>query len=213
MTCTSFDPIFVLDSRETLRPSPVEESIGIVNAGLVLSDPLKLDWPTPIKQPVLPNVAYYRVHLGQTLNWHQWWLWWLDNPGPDIQLGVGRHEGDWEFVQIAATKDHQPILVSASQHKWGGKREYWACERDGRRPVFYVGLGSHAMFFQPGSSGVDECNGRGLRIEQSEFRMFGDWAHYEGRWGNSASSPQSPGKQGDRWHRPHLYHSGHCQAQ
>ncbi len=129
-------------------------------------------------------------------------------------MGVGAHEGDWEFVQVGcADPDGQrPILMTASQHQTGGKREFWMVEKtDEGRPVIYVARDSHANYFNPGIMGVeDETNGKGRIVENYEIRDFGVWADYEGRWGNSkgkGKSPLSPGQQGNRWHRPHAYHS------
>jgi hypothetical protein len=208
-------PIFVFDSRENWFPVGVPESLEAVRArGSIEQDPISLDFPADMRQPKLPAVGYHRTQHGGGLHWHQFWLWYLYNPGPRLLHGVGRHEGDWEFVQLGCVdaEGDQPVLVTASQHKTGGRREAWACELKDGRPIIYVALGSHANYFAPGTQGggQDQCDARGRRLEHVLWRRFGPWGRYGGRWGNSTGagrSPQSPGRQGDRCDRPHLFHS------
>lgn len=209
-------PVFVFDSREKWFPVAVEESLRIV---LGHDPPWRagpLNFPPDMRQPDLPPVGYCRVVAGGGLFWVQHWLWYLYNPGPPILYGVGRHEGDWEFVQVAHADVEltRPVLVTGSQHHTGGKREAWACELTPteKRPKIYVALGSHANFFAPGTQGdgTDRCDGHGQILSEVEWRPFGAWASWPGRWGNSTGegkSPQSPGNQGVRWKAPHLYHS------
>jgi hypothetical protein len=221
----SFEPIFVFDSREQWFPVGVEESLDAVNArcrGGIFNghraEPARpfppgvtnIDFPANMKQPDLPPVGYHRVVQSGPLWWHQYWLWYLYNPWS--VAGVGRHEGDWEFVQIGCVNGNRPVLVTASQHHSGGKREAWAVELREGRPVIYVALGSHANYFNVGSlgGGIDQCDGRGRVLDSIEWREFGPWKDGPWRWGNSTGegkSPESPGRQGKRWHAPHLFHS------
>ena len=170
-----------------------------------------MDFPAGMTDPTdTPVVGYHRALPGAELWWHQFWLWYLYNPW-NIG-GVGRHEGDWEFVQIATTDEagDQPVLMTASQHHSGEKREFWRCELDGERPVIYVAVDSHANYFTPGDRGTDTADGQGDPLVDVEWRDFGPWASWPGLWGNSTGpgrSPESPGQQGARWHHPHLYHS------
>lgn len=211
-------PIFKLDSREKWRPQPVETAERYAKlrgqpvqlAGLP-ADGGRMDFPASMTDPTdTPVVGYHRVVPGAELWWHQFWLWYLYNPWEIA--GVGKHEGDWEFVQIATVDeagDHA-VLMTASQHHAGEKREFWRCERDGGRPVVYVARDSHANYFTPGDRGTDQANGRGTALPDVEWRSFGPWASWTGLWGNSTGrgrSPESPGQQGARWHHPHLYHS------
>jgi hypothetical protein len=220
----SFRVVLVYDSREKFFPGGVEESLkphgytwdgtGWVRSGYRVD---RLDFPPGLHQPDLPPVGYRRVVKAAGLHWDQRWLWYLDNPGPPRLAGVGRHEGDWEFAQFGCIDPEctLPVLVTCSQHRQGGKREWWASEigeRDGEQFIrLYVALGSHAMYFAPGrqGGGLDECDGRGRHVTP-EWRKFGDWAEWRGRWGNSdgrGRSPESPGCQGNRWTAPHLFHS------
>ena len=213
-------PIFKLNTRERWRPQPVEtvERLGTIAGAPVDLSALpeaggRIDFPPDMKDPRdTPVVGYHRVMKAASLWWHQYWLWYLYNPWSFAGTGVGRHEGDWEFVQLACTdrKGERPVLVTASQHREGQKREFWRCETEHGRPVIYVALGSHANFFTPGARGAEVADGRGRKLEDVEWRPFGDWATWPGRWGNSTGagqSPESPGCQGARWHAPHLYHA------
>jgi len=218
-------PVFVFDSRERWFPVGVEESLlphgyewtgdGWKVRGAIFAAE-RLNFPADMRQPDLPPVGYHRVQKGGDLHWHQYWLWYLYNPWE--VAGIGRHEGDWEFVQLGCTDKagDEPVLLTCSQHHSGGKREAWACEAFADRPVIYVAVGSHANYFTAGQhGGIDRCNGKGRTfgdctddgMRAIEWRPFGAWASWPGRWGNSDNSPQSPGRQGHRWSAPHLYHS------
>jgi hypothetical protein len=218
-------PVFVFDSDEQWFPVGVEESLKATKVRLPPGFPTgstpwvrnpspsatALDFPKDMRQPNLPSVGYRREVKGGGLVWSQFWLWFVYNPWSIA--GVGRHEGDWELVQIGSSGT-VPILVSAGQHREGGKREFWACElTSDRRPVIYVARGSHAMYFAPGvqGGGIDRCDGNGRRLEDMQWRDFGPWHSWPGRWGNSRGqgrSPESPGRQGIRWAAPHIFHSG-----
>jgi hypothetical protein len=164
-----------------------------------------------MRQPDLPPVGYHRLVAAANLHWHQFWLWYLYNPWS--VGGVGRHEGDWEFVQIGCTDEagDSPVLVTYSQHHTGSKREYWSASQsaDGR-PLVFVARGSHANYLGPIANLEDRCDANGTRLTDVEWRDFGSWVTWKGRWGNSTGegkSPESPGQQTVRWNTPHLFHA------
>jgi hypothetical protein len=213
-------PIFRFCKSETWFPVGVEDSLDLFKYRWVHATWQKYDGrsvdrinlPADMFQPALPLVVYHRIVPGGGLDWHQYWLWYLYNPW--AVGGLGKHEGDWEFVQIGMTPEPyvEPILMTCSQHHNGGKREYWAVETVDNRPVVYVALGSHANYFAIGrqGGGIDLCDGEGLEMSNYEIRDFGKWACWPGRWGNSTGegkSPESPGHQTMRWKCPHVYHS------
>jgi hypothetical protein len=211
-------PIFKLNTKEQWRPQPVET---VERFGTIGDDPIdlialpeaggRMNFPPDMKDPTnTPVVGYHRAVKREYLWWHQFWLWYLYNPWQIA--GFGRHEGDWEFVQLACVDKagDKPVLMTASQHKTGEKREYWRCELEDDRPVIYVALGSHANYFTPGSRGEDTADGRGKKLTDIDWRDFGDWATWPGLWGNSTGagrSPDSPGSQRERWELPHLFHA------
>jgi hypothetical protein len=212
-------PIFRLNSKEAFRPQPVEtvERLGTIDGGPIdlanlpaAGGRMNFADPPQLKDPTGPVVGYHRALRAANLWWHQYWLWYLYNPWSIA--GVGRHEGDWEFVQIACTDKagDKPVLMTASQHHNGEKREFWRCELEDGRPVIYVALGSHANYFTPGDRGEDVADGRGKKLVDVEWREFGPWATWTGLWGNSTGagrSPQSPGSQRERWDLPHVFHA------
>jgi hypothetical protein len=198
---TSVDPIFIYDSREVWFPVGVEETFALFNVDIRNGT---INFANDMVQPDLPPVVYKRSLKGGPLNWTQWWLWYLYNPGPPIQHGVGRHEGDWEYVQIGS--DSENVLMTCSQHHSGGKREYWTVELQDDRPVVYVNLGSHANSFTRGHHNIDICDGKGKVLSDYEIRDFGDWAKASGKWGNSDNSPTQLSNR-RTWKRPHIAHS------
>ncbi len=197
-------PAFQFDSHEKWFPVGVEESLAAT--GQTLSNPLQLNFPANLSPIVLPTVGYHRVQQGAGLWWHQFWLWYVDNP--KVYAGHGRHEGDWEVVQLGCVdRDGEiPILVTASQHHTGAKRETWRCEHQGGRVVIYVARDSHANYLGRVHTVEDIADGRGRRLLDITWRPFGDWVHYRGRWGNSDTSPLSPARQRERWVTPHIWH-------
>jgi hypothetical protein len=224
------DPIFVLDSRERFQPLAVESIEAVDGATLIAPDGSTTDlslsalsekggWmnfpPHPESyEPQLRQqfgrVGYKRVQKGGGLTWVQYWLWYVYNPKRFVI--TGEHEGDWEFVQIGCVGE-TPVCMTSSQHHSGGARMWWNVKRQGGRPLVYVARDSHANFFRPMDEIPefgDEADGKGEVLDDLEWRDFGDWATWSGRWGHStgaARSPQSPGCQGDRWNAPHRYHT------
>src|SRR4051812_4769111 len=179
-------PVFRFSKAESWFPVGVEESLklhgnrweGDKFYKSYTGGPVeRLNFPDDMTQPNLKPVVYHRVINGGGLAWHQYWLWYLYNPWG--VGGVGKHEGDWEMVQIGVTPERRsaPILMTCSQHHNGGKREYWSVEIDEEDPVVYVALGSHANYFAPGrqGGGIDLCDGRGIELTDYELRDFGDW--------------------------------------
>ena len=219
------EPIFLCDSHEKWFPVGVEESLLAVKPKLVgpggpINGPAdaakldenctRLDFPANMRQPDLPLVGYRRMVAGAGLFWHQFWLWYLYNPW--AVAGVGRHEGDWEFVQLGCTDEagEHPVLVTYSQHHTGAKREFWAASQKGGRPLVYVARDSHANYLGAIDNFEDSADGRGKRLDKVEWREFGAWATWKGRWGSSTGegkSPESPGRQLQRWNAPHLFHA------
>lgn len=177
------------------------------------------------RDPAYANRAYGRIARHGGRRWLQYWFWFYYNPKQ--LLGFGKHEGDWELVQVGLDAGGEPELVTCSQHM-GGERRAW---RDVRRqrfdgaehPVVYTAPFSHAMYFEPGAhpylGGIDNPDGsRPARLPTIE--EIGAWRAWPGRWGNSrgitprlpwlglgGESPRSPALQGERWERPGDYHA------
>lgn len=146
--------------------------------------------------------------------WLQYWLFYYYN---DFQLlgpllSGGKHEGDWELVQLRLNASEQPEQVVFSQHQRAESKAWAAVKKAGHSPVVHVARGSHANYFTPGShwTGVwfDQADGKGPQITPA-LEVLDDanpaWVLWPGRWGDTrptaspadASSPNSPGR------RPH----------
>jgi hypothetical protein len=148
--------------------------------------------------------------------WLQYWFWFYYNP--KNLFGFGRHEGDWEMVQIELGADGTPTFAAYAQHTSGEIRNFDRSEveverrDDGFHPVVYVASLSHASYFSAGThpypSGIDHAYGDGpselLPVELPER-----WVKWPGYWGSSAhviagrlgNGPQSPARQGN-WKNP-----------
>lgn len=163
--------------------------------------------------------VYGRIVDRGSYRWLQYWFWFYDNP-KNVR-GIGRHEGDWEFVQLALDAADVPKCVTYSQHKRGEARDAAKgveFHRDGdeAHPVVYVAPLSHACYFEARTHvymlGIDHPYGDGQAI-QPPVHEFGDWADWPGRWGNGewavageGRGPQSPGRQELRWQHPDRFH-------
>ena len=210
-------PSFVLDSREKWRPVAVEtiNDVGAtLNGAPVDLENLpvaggKIDFPKDMAQPRdAPEVGYHRVAHGGGLWWHQFWTWWLYNPKK--YAGFGVHEGDWEMVQLGCVDEEgeYPVLMTCSQHDGGEKREFWRCELSEwmlQCPMVYVARDSHANYFGPHQDVTDTADGKGARLATLEWREFGSWALWTGKWGNSDNSPGGLAPR-RAWQAPHAYH-------
>ena len=117
---------------------------------------------------------YGRVKEDGGRIWLQYWLWCYYNP--KHLLGFGKHEGDWEVVQIGLDAATTPEVATYSQHENGEARDWDKARRQGDHPIVYVAPLSHACYFEPGAHpyvfGVDNPDdtlapgapqGRGVR--------------------------------------------------
>lgn len=163
--------------------------------------------------------------------WLQYWCFFPYNDytllGPLI--GAGRHQGDWEMLQLRMGADgQQPELALYAQHSRVGRRPWAQVEREGSHPVVYVARGCHASWFAPGRPWTgawwDRADGRGrapegqlvvLGAETADLEAAGQgWVRWPGRWGSTrrggglgarlgldSVSPHGPGHQ-RQWRDP-----------
>ena len=172
-------------------------------------------------RPEFAERAYGRVVRQGERTWLQYWLWLYYNP--KHLLGFGRHEGDWELVQVGLDRAGEPALVTYAQHAGGEGRDWAEVESEtidgGRHPVVYLAPFSHAAYFERGSHpylvGIDDPDGGGPSVRPA-IEAFGAWATWPGRWGNSSGvlggrlggrSPASPARQGVKWTDPDAFHA------
>jgi hypothetical protein len=161
---------------------------------------------------------YGRVVEDGGRTWLQYWFWLYYNP--KNLFGLGKHEGDWEMVQVGLGADGSPEVATYAQHDSGEARGWDRVERlpdDPRRPVVYVAPLSHASYFEAGTHpyfvGIDHPYADGPASDLPVM-PFGRWVRWKGRWGNSertiarriGNGPRSPRWQGPKWDRPAAWH-------
>lgn len=132
--------------------------------------------------------------------WLQYWFFYYYN---DFQLvssllSGGKHEGDWEMIQIRLEADETPVEAVFTQHK-GAERQDWrfVTKAPGAAdtPLIYVARGSHANYFRAGShwTGVwwDHADGRGPVIAPALIALdpAPAWALWPGYWGDTKATP------------------------
>jgi hypothetical protein len=173
-------------------------------------------------KPRFADRTYWRYHEDGDTIFLQYWFWHYYNP-KDV-AGRGRHEGDWEMIQIRLVREgerERPVCAVYAQHAHATKLSWDEVERDGTHPVVYVAAESHASYFEAGThpafGRADNAYGDGPE-NMPELEEFGAWAEWPGRWGNSkgvlwwlpitalrppaGKSPESPGRQEPKWTRP-----------
>jgi hypothetical protein len=170
--------------------------------------------------PAYADRCYGRVVSDGDRTWLQYWLWFYDNP--KNLLGFGRHEGDWELVQVGLGAEDRPEVVTASAHEGGEARDWERVQRLGAHPVIFVAPFSHANYFESGAHpyliGVDNPDGAVDHV-LPRVEPFAGWVDWPGRWGSSAGvlasvsggrlggrSPASPARQGQKWEHPAAWH-------
>ena len=167
------------------------------------------------KRPEHSGRIYGRVVEDGARTWLQYWFWLYYNP--KNLFGFGKHEGDWEMIQVGLGDDGEPELVGYAQHDSGESRKpekmEWLERDDRSHPVVYVAPYSHASYFEAGTHpyliGIDHPAGGGPE-DWLPVERFGDWVNWTGRWGNServiaqriGNGPPSPSMQGAKWDKP-----------
>jgi hypothetical protein len=169
-------------------------------------------------KPRYADRTYWRFHQNGDTTYLQYWFWLYYNP-KDV-AGRGRHEGDWEMIQIRL-ENERPVCAVYAAHAHAMKSSWDQVEHEGTHPVVYVAAESHASYFEEGThpafGRADNAYGDGPHITP-ELEEFGTWADWPGRWGNSkgvlwwlpitalrppaGKSPEGPGHQETKWLDP-----------
>jgi hypothetical protein len=159
--------------------------------------------PIPVEGHGKP-VVYGRAAGG----WLQYWTYYAYNSQDRGVLKTGRHEGDWEMVQVRPGES-----AVYAQHAWAER-----CPA--RAPLtVYVANGSHAAYFtrgvhdRPWPDPNDEARGDGVVVRPRLVRITRaspPWMRRPSPWGSSRagwfpaeeSSPRGPAFQPERFDRP-----------
>ena len=174
------------------------------------------------------HMIYGHIAREGKARWLQYWLFYTDNPQDRGIVRTGRHEGDWEFMQLRLGRTGRPDLATLAQHRWAEACAWRRLRRiriaAAEVPIVFVANGSHAIYSRPGvhdrpfPDPNDEADGRGRRVRPALERIEDtrpDWVAWPGRWGRSRAgvvpgeqdSPRGPRFQEDgRWTRPSSYH-------
>jgi MYXO-CTERM domain-containing protein len=170
-----------------------------------------------------PRIYGHVVRQGGR-TWLQYWIFYASNTQDRGIVRTGRHEGDWEFVQVRIGARGRPDRVTFAQHAWAEGCDWSAVRRRGAAPVAFVANGSHASYSAPGKHDRffpdpnDEADGRGRTLRPQVERIADNrpaWVAWPGRWGGSRagiwpgeeSSPRGPRFQDERWTRPGSFHA------
>ena len=134
--------------------------------------------------------------------WLQYWLFSTDNLQDRGVVRSGRHEGDWELVQVGLDATRRPATLTLAQHSWA---EGCAWGRRGARAVIFVAHGSHASYATPAvherpwPDPDDEARGDGRRVVP-HLEPIGEgkpaWVAWPGLWGGSQAAWWNPAENG-----------------
>jgi hypothetical protein len=133
----------------------------------------------------------------------QYWFWLYYNP-KDV-AGRGRHEGDWEMIQLRL-EGEEPRCAVYAQHDHA-RKEVWSRVRkhpapDGPHPVVYVAAESHASYFEDGThpsfGRADNAYGDGPEVLPGSRSSGGGIAGPDVGATPRGSSPGFPGQKPSR---------------
>jgi hypothetical protein len=203
-TLARYAPVYVLDRAERNPPVSVRAAEAFA--------------PGPGRR-VADESSRARVYGRAVGPYLQYWTFYADNPQDRGILRTGRHQGDWELVQLRVDGRGRPVVATYTRHSWAERCGWGRVEKRGGAPVVYVANGSHAAYFtagvhaRPFPDPHDEARGDGA-VVRPPVEVIADgrppWMGYRGRWGASEkgivpgehSSPTGPAFQGEKWSDP-----------
>lgn len=168
------------------------------------------------------QVVYGRAASSGERLWLQYWLFYYYNDKGFLE--AGRHEGDWEIVQLRIGAGGSPDAATYGRHGEGERASWAEVERrrggEGEAPVVYCARGSHAALLRPGThpapavpdhnDGLGPCSRPRLVEIGAEAP---DWVRWPGRWGSTrrreafeGDSPRGPAQQAE-WQYPAEFHA------
>lgn len=173
------------------------------------------------------DVMYGHVVARGGERWLQYWFFYAANTQDRGIFRTGRHEGDWEFVQLRLGPDGTPATATFAQHSSAERCSYGELDLARTGGVYvarvYVANGSHAAYPQPGTADRpwpdpnDEADGEGRQVRPEVVAISAEdppWVADPAPWGATRagvvpaeqSSPPGPRFQPDgRWDDPAVY--------
>jgi hypothetical protein len=156
--------------------------------------------------------VFGRVAVSQGRTWLQYWFFYYFNP--QSLLGIGAHEGDWEYVQYGLDAEGAPEIATYGQHGQGEACPWAAVERTSAGvPVVYPARESHASYYAAGNNPRgslpdDSHFGRGYQVRPTldVVSEATPWLAWRGRWGGTSGSPAAPRRQ-TMWVDPARFHA------
>jgi hypothetical protein len=150
-------------------------------------------------RPAKPLVHGRLVRRAQGGAWLQYWLFYRDNPQDRGVLHTGRHQGDWELVQVRLDRRDRPERATLRAHTWVQGCGWSRVRRTtSGAPVVFVANGSHANYSRPGVQDRpwpdpdDHADGRGRALRAPVRRIATGrprWVSWPGRFGGSRAAP------------------------
>jgi hypothetical protein len=136
------------------------------------------------------GICYGRVYTkdARTL-FLQYWLFYVDNP---CVLPPGRHDGDWELVQIRLRSNGEGFESTHVTVAGHGKPATRKLEPGEERPSVFVAVDSHASYLKAGAHPslplsdvcVPDSSGQVPLVEPlPPDEMAPAWITWRGRWG------------------------------
>ena len=127
----------------------------------------------PGVEPGRPRPVVYGRRAG---SWLQYWMLFEYNSQDRGLLRTGRHEGDWEMIQLRLRRG-RPVQAVYAQHSGAESCGFRWAARGGERPVVQLARGSHAAYFRTGlrdrtwPDPNDEADGAGPRMRPRLVRI------------------------------------------
>ena len=173
-------------------------------------------------QPGMGHVIYCRVAPGVNgRRWLQYWFFFYDNPFH--VAWIGRHQGDWEMIQVGIDKSDEAFAVTYAQHERGARREWDEVPKvDAHRPVVYIAKDSHASYFVAGEQertlpfaiGNDHTSDGVAPVPHIPYFLdpaVDRWLGWPGNWGGSRAGPLGTSPPGPafqtKWRAPEAFHA------
>jgi hypothetical protein len=182
--------------------------------------------------PGMANQVYgHTVRDREGALWLQYWFFYYYND--KALLGNGRHEGDWEMIQLRIGAGVEPDVVTYAQHRRGERCAWEDVEKKEGAPVVYSARGSHASYLRRGNHATEvplvgwDYNDAGGPLVRPQVNLITDtdpsWVAWPGRWGSTSpgadvagiewgdDSPVGP-RRHSQWRDPLKFHEGAAQA-